>query len=316
MGQQMWLGGGFGRRLQIMPLIGGSPRPFLSDRVVSVSWSPDNLRMAFHTRDAGDPIFVADRDGSNPRQIFIGANPGVHNHFPVWSWDGRWLFYVNGSPATTEMDLWRIAPEGGMPERLTSHNSNVGYPTPISANTVLYVARDDSGAGPWLWALDVEQRRWRLVSLGLEEYTSVSASADGSRLVATVADPSSTLWTVPILDRVADERDVQPFRVSSVNAAMPSLPRALSSMCPPEVLVEACGAIVMARPSRSGAPERIRSRRRLDSHVISAALPSHCDATERCVCTCCLPTVLSRSRSPTPWTCVAAAVGRRIRSGS
>ncbi len=220
-GSQMWLGGGAGRRLQIMPLIGGSPRPFLNDRVVNVSWSPDNLRMAFHTRDAGDPIFVADRDGSNPRQIFIGANPGVHNHFPVWSWDGRWLFFVNGSPATTEMDLWRIAPEGGMPERLTNHNSNVGYPTPISANTVLYVARDDSGAGPWLWALDVEQRRSRRVSLGLEEYTSVSASADGSRLVATVADPSSTLWTVPILDRVADERDVQPFRVPSVNAAMP-----------------------------------------------------------------------------------------------
>jgi hypothetical protein len=39
--------------------------------------------------------------------------------------------------------------------------------------------------------------------------------------VATVANPSSTLWTVPILDRVADERDVV-VSVSSVNATMPS----------------------------------------------------------------------------------------------
>jgi Tol biopolymer transport system component len=220
-GSQLWIGGGSGRRLQIMPLMGGAPRPYLSDRVVTVSWSPDNLRMAFHTRDAGDPIFVADRDGSNARQIFVGAHPGLHSHFPVWSLDGRWLFFVAGIPATSEMDLWRIAPEGGMPERLTNHNSDVGYPTPIDASTVLYVARDESGAGPWLWALDLEHRHSRRISLGLEQYTSVSASADGSRLVATVANPSSTLWTVPILDRVADDRDVQPFPVSSVNATMP-----------------------------------------------------------------------------------------------
>ena len=220
-GSQVWIGGGSGRRLQIVPLMGGALRPFLSDRVVNLSWSPDNRRIAYHTRDPGDPIFVADPDGSNARQIFIGANPGVHAHYPVWSLDGRWVFFVVGSPSTSEMDLWRIASEGGTPERLTNHNSDVGYPTPIGANTVLYVARDDTGAGPWLWALDVEQRRSRRISLGLEQYTSVSASADGSRLVATVANPSSTLWTVPILDRVADERDVKPFPVSSVNATMP-----------------------------------------------------------------------------------------------
>ncbi len=220
-GSQVWMGGGSGRRLQIVPMMGGALRPFLSDRVVNLSWSPDNQRIAYHTRDAGDPIFVADPDGSNARQIFIGANLGVHAHYPVWSLDGRWVFFVVGSPSTSEMDLWRIASEGGMPERLTNHNSDVGYPTPIGANTVLYVARDDTGAGPWLWALDVEQRRSRRISLGLEQYTSVSASADGSRLVATVANPSSTLWTVPILDRVADERDVKPFPVSSVNATMP-----------------------------------------------------------------------------------------------
>ena len=54
-GSQVWMGGGSGRRLQIMPLMGGALRPFLSDRVVNVSWSPDNQRMAYHTRDAGRP---------------------------------------------------------------------------------------------------------------------------------------------------------------------------------------------------------------------------------------------------------------------
>jgi len=217
----LWLGGGNGRRLQMVPLVGGTPRPFLGDRVVNVAWSADNARLAYHTRDPGDPIFVADRDGANARQIFAGAHPGLHNHFPVWSRDGQWVLFVAGRPATNEMDLWRIAANGGTPERLTNHNSDVAYPTPIDANTVLYVARDESGAGPWLWALDVAERRSRRISFGLEQYTSVSASADGSRLVATVANPSSTLVSVPILDRIADERDVKPFAVSSVNAAMP-----------------------------------------------------------------------------------------------
>ena len=220
-GSQLWLGGGSGRRLQTLPLMGGTPRPYLSDRVVNLSWSPDQMRMAYHTRDPGDPIFVADADGSNPRQIFVGADPGIHNHYPTWSRDGRWVFYVSGSPATSEMDLWRIAAEGGTPERLTNHRSDVAYPALIDPNTLLYVSRDDSGAGPWLWALDVDRQRSRRISFGLEQYTSVSASADGSRLVATVTNPSSTLVTVPILDRIAEERDVQPFSMSSVNAAMP-----------------------------------------------------------------------------------------------
>ena len=114
-GSQVWLGGGSGRRLQIVPLMGGALRPFLSDRVVNLSWSPDDRRIAYHTRDPADPIFVADPDGSNARQIFVGANTGIHAHFPVWSLDGRSVFFVVGSLRTSEMDLWRIAPEGARP---------------------------------------------------------------------------------------------------------------------------------------------------------------------------------------------------------
>jgi Tol biopolymer transport system component len=59
------------------------------------------------------------------------------------------------------------------------------------------------------------------VTLGLEQYLSVAASADGRRLVATVANPTASLWSVPILDRVAEDRDVKPFPVSTVRALTP-----------------------------------------------------------------------------------------------
>ena len=139
-------------------------------------------------------MFVADRSGANARQIF-GDQPGLHNHFPTWSPDGRWIYFVHGTPATKEMDLWRIDPDGGHPERLTQRNTDIAYPTPVGNRTVFYVARDEDGSGPWLWAFDLKRRDSRRVSVGLEQYTSVQASADGRKLVATISNPVAGLWS-------------------------------------------------------------------------------------------------------------------------
>jgi Tol biopolymer transport system component len=163
---------------------------------------------------------VADQSGTNARRIFVDR-AGVHNHFPAWSPDGRWIYFVQGIPAANQMDIWRIRPTGGTPERLTFHNSYVAYPTPIDQRTVLYVARAEDGSGPWLWALDVQHKLTRRVSFGIEKYTSVAASADGRHLVATVANPVANLWSVPIGDRGAEEREVRPFSVPTVRALMP-----------------------------------------------------------------------------------------------
>ena len=119
------------------------------------------------------------------------------------------------------MDLWRIASAGGEPQRLTRQNNDVTYPAPIGSRTVLFLARDEDGSGPWLWAFDLERNLPRRLSFGLEQYTSIAASADGRRLVATVANPKASLWSVPILDRPAEERDVQPFPLPAVRALAP-----------------------------------------------------------------------------------------------
>jgi Tol biopolymer transport system component len=220
-GSEIWVGGGdVGMRLRLMLLTGGTPRNFLSDEVVNLAWSPDGERIVYHTFAKGDPMFVADRSGANARQI-TQDRPGMHNHFPVWSPDGRWIYFSHGRPATGEMDLWRINPAGGNPERLTQMNSDVAYPTPVGDRTVFYVARDEDGAGPWLWAFDLKRRDSRRVSVGLEQYTSVQASADGHKLVATISNPVAGLWSVPILDRVAEEGDVKPFPVPTVRALAP-----------------------------------------------------------------------------------------------
>ncbi len=49
----------------------------------------------------------------------------------------------------------------------------------------------------------------------------MQASADGRKLVATISNPIAGLWTVPILDRVAEEHDVKPFIVPTARALAP-----------------------------------------------------------------------------------------------
>jgi Tol biopolymer transport system component len=220
-GSEIWLGGGdVGMRLRLLPLTGGTPRNFLGEEAANLAWSPDGERIVYHNAGSGDPMFVADRTGANARRIF-GDQAGIHNHFPTWSPDGRWIYFVHGTPATNEMDLWRVDSDGRHAERLTQRNTDVAYPTPVGNRTVFYVARDGDGSGPWLWAFDLKRRDSQRASVGLEQYTSVEASADGRKLVATISNPVAGLWSVPILNRLAEEQDVKPFTVPTVRALAP-----------------------------------------------------------------------------------------------
>ena len=145
----------------------------------------------------------------------------MHTHNPVWSPDGQWIYFVHGTDPTGEMDVWRMQPSGESPEQLTHQNAPVNFLAPLDSRTLLYVARAEDWSGPWLWALDVESKVTRRVTAGLEQYTSVSASRDGRRVVATVANPTASLWRVPLLDRLVEDRDAQPYPVPTERALAP-----------------------------------------------------------------------------------------------
>jgi serine/threonine protein kinase/Tol biopolymer transport system component len=218
-GSQVWFAAQ-GQRPMAMPLLGGTPRPYLGERAATPAWSKDGARMAYFTGADGDPIFLANATGGEARQIH-GDQAGIHNHNLVWSTDGQWIYFVHGHAETDEMDVWRIRPSGGTAERMTQRNAAATFLAPIDSRVLLYVARDEDRSGPWLWALDVESRVSHRITAGLEQYHSVAASYDGRRVVATVASPTASLWSVPILDRVAADSDVKPYPVPSVRALSP-----------------------------------------------------------------------------------------------
>ena len=95
-------------------------------------------------------------------------------------------------------------------------------PTPLDNRTLLYASLADDGSGPWLYAVDVEQRIPHRVGLGVEQYTSISATADGRRLVASVGNPTGELWSLPVLDHPATEADAARLELPNVRAHSPS----------------------------------------------------------------------------------------------
>jgi len=211
--------GQFQSEAWLVPIMGGLPRPFPVKDASEVAWSPDRTRLLFHTGEPGDPVFIADRNGGNPVKLFE-AKPGIHNHYPIWSPDGRFVYFVRGIPPG-EMDVWRTPSTGGPAERLTHHNSRVRDLAMLDDRTLIYVAAREGQSGSGLYALDVERRIPHAVTSGLEEYLSVSASADGRRLAATVANPTRNLWKAPITDRVVDETGVSHFELPTVRASAP-----------------------------------------------------------------------------------------------
>ena len=184
--------------VSLVPTLGGALRPFL-ERAVMAVWSPDSQRIAYH-EGGDDPIFIADRNGRNARQVFK-AGAGRHAHYLSWSPDAKYLYFAQGVPPE-DMDVWRIPVDSGSAERITQHNAAVAYPLLLDERTLIYVTTAADGTGPWMYAMDLEERVPRRITTGVEHTLSVSASApipgQPRRLVTAVSNPTVKMWSVPI----------------------------------------------------------------------------------------------------------------------
>lgn len=184
-----------------VPTLGGQPRPYL-EGVAEFDWSRDGSRLAYHTPGPGDPLFVSDGSRRSEGPSVFTAPAGLHSHFPLWAPDNAFIYFVQGS-LPDRLDIWRIRPAGGTPERITSYSGRVSHPVLLDRRTLMYLAGDPDGSGPWLHSLDVERRVPHRLTSGLDRYTSLAASADGRRLVVTRASPKRTLWRMPIAESPA-----------------------------------------------------------------------------------------------------------------
>ncbi len=271
-GSEVWSSGTEARRLRLLPLVGGALHNFLGEHAAEVAWSPDGSRLVYHTWDPGDPAFVADHNGNNERQI-LKSQPGIHNHFLVWSKDGRWIYFVRGRPATREMDLWRISPDGGEPEQLTHLNGDLTYPVPTDERTVLFVAHDGNGAGPVVVGVRYGDPN---VAAGEFGFGTIHRSRSNR------GRPASGRECRELADEPVERSDQQPDgrrkRRHRLAHYPPCAPRRRASeadrcsTCPRGTGLMDCGAIATGKRWRSGRARKARSSRLLQCQRTAAAL--------------------------------------------
>ncbi len=77
--------------------------------------SPDGKRLAF---SALDHLWIMDLPSGTPRRLTTSTDG---EHMPVWSPDGKYIAYVSWTEDGG--DIWRIAPDGGRPEKLTTQSA-------------------------------------------------------------------------------------------------------------------------------------------------------------------------------------------------
>jgi Tol biopolymer transport system component/DNA-binding winged helix-turn-helix (wHTH) protein len=188
--------------------VAGAPMP-AAERFLSSSrsdwnpqYSPDGSRIAFESMRTGDSaIWVAERDGSNPQEIF--SRPGRHAGTPRWSPDGRQIAF--DSSAAGNFDVYVIQLGAAQPRRLTTDAADDAIPSWSPDGKWIYFASNRTG----------RNEVWKVPSAGgmAEQVTRnggacVFPSSDGTQIYYTKHDRDSALWTMPVAG--GEERQVLP----------------------------------------------------------------------------------------------------------
>jgi len=132
--------------------LGEPERLIASTRLDHIAdYSPKGDAIAFaSTRSGSEEIWVANADGSNPRQLTSMGGPLTSN--PHWSPDGRTIVFDSRREGTS--DLYLVSPEGGAPRRLTDHPHNEQEPSWSRDGHWVYFGSDRTGRTE-LWKIPV-----------------------------------------------------------------------------------------------------------------------------------------------------------------
>ena len=184
--------------------LGGPARKVIEPGRMPVP-SPDGKSMAYLTWPPPSDLVIAALDGSTSRVLHRRVPAGIGTERPQWSPDGRQLSY-NRWQLFGAGNLWIVDAVSGEARQATRfHGSGDGIGShawlPDSRRIVVSYQQSWEGVAQYgtLGVLDTTTGELERLTIGVRQgLESLSASADGSRLVATVAEARSEVWKVPL----------------------------------------------------------------------------------------------------------------------
>ncbi len=193
-----------------VPFLGGTPR-HLADEIDSpVGWSPDGRHLAFvrsHSAIGESALVVADPDGTNQLVLARRHSPGGFitlsiasrpENRPAWSSDGGTIAVRAYSGGTSSQAQGEVAlvqfPSGksrwiAVPGNLFDRDL-----VWLNAQSLLLSHADSPAASYQLWRLSLADGRVSRVSNDLNDYETISLTADRRTLAAGRRETRGGLW--------------------------------------------------------------------------------------------------------------------------
>jgi serine/threonine protein kinase/Tol biopolymer transport system component len=182
----------------------GSRRLVTPGDAVQPSWSPHGRRIAYW----GIPDGKAQRDlwtlpvaGGGPVQV---TDDAYLNWSPVWSPDGRYLYYASDRGGS--MNLWRIPIDEdsgkvrGAPEPVTTPSASSGLPSLAKSGRRILYAVDDSNANVYSAGFDPAGARvagpFQPVTQGSRFIRYAEPSPDGRWIAYDTSAPQEDLFVM------------------------------------------------------------------------------------------------------------------------
>lgn len=163
-------------------------------QTVSFDWTADGRGLVFGTMDGPGPapgLRVLDLASGRWRAIDYDHEPGVIDHAPRYSPDGRWILFARNPQLG---DLWRVPAAGGKAERLTDLQGDLRGWSWLSDETVVFGRRVDAQVR--LFSLDLPGGDVR--DLGVDDAQNPTASLANGALAFVRRRPQFGLFRVHI----------------------------------------------------------------------------------------------------------------------
>jgi len=182
----------------------GRQRLVAEEDAVQPSWSPHGERIAFWGLEKGTSrrrIWTVSADGG--ARVPVTASASIDWN-PVWSADGRFLYFV--SDRSGSMNLWRVRIDEGTgrvlepPEAVVIPAAWIGYPSfSRDGRRMIYTTRERRSA---IEKVALDPAGWEIlgtpvqITRGVRDLAYVSASPDGSWLVFKTSDSPEDLFLI------------------------------------------------------------------------------------------------------------------------
>jgi len=190
-----------GMQVLSIPALGGTPRKIADGVHSSFTFSPDGARIAFFNVDyaAHDVrLHLINSDGSADTELAKWDPP---HYCPAWSPDGKRLaFYTlaeedpQGLRAHLETYDFASKKSTPLPSRWRSLRNLIWTG---DGKGLLVTAQERAGSPTQIWYVSYPDGAVQRITNDLEDYDSVSLSADASTIVAQQTDTNASIWVAP-----------------------------------------------------------------------------------------------------------------------